>query len=595
MTTGVGTTLANFNPATGFSDTDLVYMTQNGATVKGTIAQLRTALAKNSSREVFTAGPLFTGSISGTTLTVSAVASGSLVVGQTIFAAGIAAGTTLIALGSGTGGVGTYTVSTSQTLAGASMGAANASQFAPGFSASVTLAGSYGSINNILVLFDGAVQTDDTLVGRVLGFNPTVPVGIQQITVVGQQALTIGAPSAGTVIDSSVAAGTALYNRIVTVNPKDPQYGAKGNGVADDTAAFSAALTQLYLLGGGKLVVPAGTFILSQRLTYALPGALSSITIEGAGADITELRWTNASGGLVFNYTSPGHSSHARDLSITTTQVGGGTGLSLNQTMSLNTFMQTDIMRVTFRGANNLGSGGSAYWNQCYLVNGVCGTNVLGVTCYGPNNWGSVSNAAGGVYQGNPAAISNPGNGYAIYHNIAMSTFNGLSFGITYGSYTQGMTISQVNCQNTTTGFYCPPGATGILAQLQIMSSQIACAGNGISIQSPILNVMIGLNNIISVNGNSGALITTPNGFSFVGNQCISGDASANLGISIGAPPSGSYAAGTITGNGFIGLNMAVLLESGSTGNNVQSNAYLNCTTKVNNLGTGNTVGGGSM
>lgn len=59
----------------------------------------------------------FTGSIAGTVLTVSAVAFGTIAVGQTLFGAGITAGTTIAALGTGTGGVGTYQVSQSQTVA----------------------------------------------------------------------------------------------------------------------------------------------------------------------------------------------------------------------------------------------------------------------------------------------------------------------------------------------------------------------------------------------------------------------------------------------------------------------------------------------
>ncbi|MFN8993376.1 MAG: hypothetical protein ACK5X3_06910, partial [Pseudomonadota bacterium] len=64
----------------------------------------------------------FTGSFSGTTLTVSAVASGTLAVGQLIVGTGVAASppgsnaTYITALGTGSGGVGTYTVSVSQTL-----------------------------------------------------------------------------------------------------------------------------------------------------------------------------------------------------------------------------------------------------------------------------------------------------------------------------------------------------------------------------------------------------------------------------------------------------------------------------------------------
>jgi hypothetical protein len=62
-------------------------------------------------------GATVTGSISGTTLTVTATTSGVLKVGQTISGAGVTGGTTITAYGTGTGGNGTYTVSASQTVA----------------------------------------------------------------------------------------------------------------------------------------------------------------------------------------------------------------------------------------------------------------------------------------------------------------------------------------------------------------------------------------------------------------------------------------------------------------------------------------------
>ena len=58
---------------------------------------------------------LFTGSISGNTLTITAVAAGSLQVGSQIYGNTIAAGTIITALGSGSGGVGNYTVNNAQT------------------------------------------------------------------------------------------------------------------------------------------------------------------------------------------------------------------------------------------------------------------------------------------------------------------------------------------------------------------------------------------------------------------------------------------------------------------------------------------------
>lgn len=60
---------------------------------------------------------VFTGSISGTTLTVTAIASGYIGPGATISGTGVTAGTTISSVISASGGVGTYTVSASQTVA----------------------------------------------------------------------------------------------------------------------------------------------------------------------------------------------------------------------------------------------------------------------------------------------------------------------------------------------------------------------------------------------------------------------------------------------------------------------------------------------
>ena len=73
-------------------------------------------------------GAVVTGAIAGTTLTVSAVTSGTLYVGQTIQGTGVTANTIITALGTGTGGAGTYTVSTSQTIASITLYALNFSQ-----------------------------------------------------------------------------------------------------------------------------------------------------------------------------------------------------------------------------------------------------------------------------------------------------------------------------------------------------------------------------------------------------------------------------------------------------------------------------------
>lgn len=77
----------------------------------------------------------FTGSVAGDTLTVSAIASGSLAVGSLLTDNDfeLLFGTTITALGSGVGGVGTYTVSHSQTVAQEAMSANGGGQRTSGY------------------------------------------------------------------------------------------------------------------------------------------------------------------------------------------------------------------------------------------------------------------------------------------------------------------------------------------------------------------------------------------------------------------------------------------------------------------------------
>lgn len=57
------------------------------------------------------------GTISGTTMTVAGTITGTYVVGQTVTGTGVSANTVITALGTGTGGAGTYVVNNSQTVA----------------------------------------------------------------------------------------------------------------------------------------------------------------------------------------------------------------------------------------------------------------------------------------------------------------------------------------------------------------------------------------------------------------------------------------------------------------------------------------------
>jgi len=74
-----------------------------------------------------TIGSVFTGSISGTTLTVTAITSGAIALGMTLSGTGITSGTKIVAFNTGAGNnvneIGTYTVNVSQTVSSTTVNA----------------------------------------------------------------------------------------------------------------------------------------------------------------------------------------------------------------------------------------------------------------------------------------------------------------------------------------------------------------------------------------------------------------------------------------------------------------------------------------
>lgn len=104
-------------------------ITIDGTPVTSAAINLASATSFSRAAELMTVGlaltgpqtAAFTGSITATTLTVTAVGSGALSVGDEVRGGTVAAGTQITALGTGTGGTGTYTVSTSQTVASSSL------------------------------------------------------------------------------------------------------------------------------------------------------------------------------------------------------------------------------------------------------------------------------------------------------------------------------------------------------------------------------------------------------------------------------------------------------------------------------------------
>ena len=108
----------------------------------------------------------FTGSISGTTLTVSTMLSGTIAVGQAIFGSGIQQNTVITALGTGSGGTGTYTVSDSQTVSSTSINSTSAPAIVTGSISGTTLTVSAVTSGTLRLgqTIEGTGITDGTII-----------------------------------------------------------------------------------------------------------------------------------------------------------------------------------------------------------------------------------------------------------------------------------------------------------------------------------------------------------------------------------------------------------------------------------------------
>jgi hypothetical protein len=170
---------------------------------------------------------IFDGVIVGTTLVVSSVTSGTLQIGQTIEAAGIVDGTIITAFGTGTGGAGTYTVSSSQNL-----------NYDSQFTASITTtvmtvtAVAEGVIANNDYVYGSTVSVDTLITSLGTGTGGTGTYNINNSQTVGSS--TIFAAPVAAVVTASIT-GTTMTVTAVTSGTLSVGQLIKGTSVQNDT------------------------------------------------------------------------------------------------------------------------------------------------------------------------------------------------------------------------------------------------------------------------------------------------------------------------------------------------------------------------
>ena len=162
---------------------------------------------------------IFTGSIATTTLTVTAVLSGTIAVGQAIFGQGIAQNTVITAFVSGTGGTGTYTVSNSQTVTSTSINAVASPARVTGSISTTTL--------TVTAVISGILRIGQTIEGT----------GVTDGTIITAFGTGTGGTGTYTVSASQTVSSTTIFALNWTILPAtDGPF--QGGGTVDITDNF---------------------------------------------------------------------------------------------------------------------------------------------------------------------------------------------------------------------------------------------------------------------------------------------------------------------------------------------------------------------
>jgi hypothetical protein len=267
------------------------------------------------------ANSVVTGSISGTTLTVTAVTAGGLFVGQSITGSGVTAGTTITGLGTGTGGIGTYTVSASQTVSSTTITGLNTVELGnTNITGNQTVSGSLsvaqdssftstgglslpkGTTAQRVALPNGGMTRYNSTTNQFEGYTSALGVTVSTLTYVTTTATLVtstshGLGSSGTIVITVSGATPIVYNgtflaTIVNTTtltytlPSNPganasgtitylsgYWGAIGSGAQAQGAVYenSQTIASNYTMSSGKSGTSTGPITINSGAIVTIP------------------------------------------------------------------------------------------------------------------------------------------------------------------------------------------------------------------------------------------------------------------------------------------------------------------------------------
>ncbi len=178
--------------------------------------------------------------------------------------------------------------------------------------------------DNTQVYISGVYQQKNTysLSGSTITFASPPPLGTNNIEVVVIQVVPLGTTNANVVNYTSASpgavAGTVQSKLEQTASVQD--YGAAGDGAANDTAAFQAAIDAAYAAGGGTVYVPDGVYKIHDTLVMK-----SNVTVSCAdGAVVDFVNTPSGTTGITFTGTA------GAEFAFSVAKTTGDTTLSLS-------------------------------------------------------------------------------------------------------------------------------------------------------------------------------------------------------------------------------------------------------------------------
>ncbi|MGV6475344.1 glycosyl hydrolase family 28-related protein [Azotobacter vinelandii] len=368
------------------------------------------------------------------------------------------------------------------------------------------------------------------------------------------------------------------------INVKD--FGAKGDGVTDDTSAFLIAITHALTREFAELVIPPGQYVLTSALNIDLQG-ICGLTISGAGSDVTELRWVSGTNGISVTTddgnwwlnASPAAKFGIRNLSIVTTAEAVGIGLSVDlNVVTGRPAKKVLVDDVVFRGHESAESTwgicckftdcSAAFFNDCRWFIG------------GPGSYDGIGVLFEGSVSGNPA-------GFYFNHCEA---FYGAAW-ISAGSNLEGIYLT--NCSHVA-GERALVWSAGAESGLHVIGGHYNNIVTNFALDGVFDFEIIGALLYSEGHGvNEFTHIGISNGsrFTICGNVFVSsGGAGAEHGVLVNSTAGGEGFGGVISGNSFCINGNAIILGNDSQYVTVEGNSYRGVSARVNNQGSNNSL-----